>query len=568
VPQLLRDAYGAMSNDAGGDMRDVYTKDVQARLDKMHERRMQQLETFGEARWELSQRAIELIMFRRNLEGCALYHAVPGGVDRFAIEVFGGVPKFIGSVVEEFPVEHAPAAIAPVDLFADWQRADYPGLAEARPIPRDRDRPSKATFTARWEQLYERLVTTHYRRSTDDPEQLRSRVLATVVQLLPVLTRKPGTPHPTQFLATLEQLEADGAKDPLIPYCRGWMHELYQRSDAAEAAYREALEGMRRRDYAPFFQLLAHRRLVGVAEAKGDRARAASLRAEASRLARLAARMPEWRDEDRELYLTVVWPVENLPVGRGWLTEADVELLVADEEVDPWLRAVVDGIDHCQRAVVRPVDPFDGSKDAFALVEHAGKRLREAHELFPRSPLAAAMMISVCHVYRQPEPARFWFDEAVRARFDYDLAYDNFAVMLSPMAGGKLADSMHFAMECLATGRFDTDVPDKFLSVMQVLSSMSPDKARRMWASKTAQHAYERMASGYADDETRAHEYVGGRMCTLWAAGRYDEVLALWRAEGRPQLQGWCRQLFLDPDAMMADLQFLDRTNPEGESGR
>lgn len=83
---------------------------------------------------------------------------------------------------------------------------------------------------------------------------------------------------------------------------------------------------------------------------------------------------------------------------------------------------------------------------------------------YPQYPEAAVRLIrnvfSVGPV--KGETSRFWFDQAVAAQIDAEGAHDEMRWALRPAARGSERVMLEFALECLATGRFDTAVPDCF----------------------------------------------------------------------------------------------------------
>jgi hypothetical protein len=94
-------------------------------------------------------------------------------------------------------------------------------------------------------------------------------------------------------------------------------------------------------------------------------------------------------------------------------------------------------------------------------LEHARRHALRAWELKPELPEAAGEMLKITMTGKGAagEDVRFWFDEAVQADFaDLD-AYLSLAWALRPRWGGSHEKMLAFGDECLATGRFDTDVP-------------------------------------------------------------------------------------------------------------
>ena len=317
VPQMLRNAIGMLANDTGKDLRDSFTEPLQRQLDAMHLRRIEHLTEVAAAQWELSQRAVELIMFRRTREGVELSQSIIGGLNWSAAETFGGVPKFVRRMIADHPVERTAEARLPVEMFAGHEQADYPGLTAARSLPVATTRPLQRDVDEQWSDLYAGLMQAQYRAHTEDPEPLRERAAAALTQFSQLLRGAEGAPSPTELNRTVTALAADGAADPLLAYCRGRCLEFDADLDAAVVAYEAARTGMARQGHAALFPYLALRRLASIATGRGDSARAEQLRVEASAQLRLAARMPEWRGDGRRHFASLAWEPERIPAYRS-----------------------------------------------------------------------------------------------------------------------------------------------------------------------------------------------------------------------------------------------------------
>jgi hypothetical protein len=566
VPQMLRNAIGMLANDTGKDLRDSFTEPLQRQLDAMHLRRIEHLTEVGAAQWELSQRAVELIMFRRTREGVELSQSIIGGLNWEAAETFGGVPKFVRRMIADHPVERTVEARLPVEMFAGHEAADYPGLTVSRSLPVATTRPLQRDVDEQWSNLYAGLVQAQYRAHTEDPEPLRERAAAALTQFSQLLRGAEGAPSPTELNRTVSALAADGAADPLLAYCRGRCLEFDADLDAAVVAYEAARTGFVRQGHAALFPYLVLRRLASIASGRGDNARAEQLRVEASGQLRLAARMPEWRGDGRRHFASLAWTPECIPAYRGEMTSEDIRLLAADEAVDPWLRNLLEGIDCCHRAMKRKPDYFDGAKDHFALIERANELLRRAHAMHPTAPHAATAMIAVCHVHPQKEPGRHWFDEAVAAQFDFTQAYFNLAVQLSSMAGGSNAALMHFATECLESNRFDTVVPSQFLNAIGIACTANPGFDRWVWSAPSVQRGLDRLAAGHSDQPHMVRYYEELRMVADWAGGRYDSARARWRNLGRPATAPNGAALGYDDRAVIDEIAFLQQKAEQAEA--
>lgn len=87
----------------------------------------------------------------------------------------------------------------------------------------------------------------------------------------------------------------------------------------------------------------------------------------------------------------------------------------------------------------------------------------------PRYPEPAVQMIMAVHGV-QPvvsETQRFWFDQAVAAQIDADRAHSTMLWTLRPRWLGSHEKMLRFGVECLATGRFDTEVPGTLIDAIQ-----------------------------------------------------------------------------------------------------
>lgn len=65
------------------------------------------------------------------------------------------------------------------------------------------------------------------------------------------------------------------------------------------------------------------------------------------------------------------------------------------------------------------------------------------------------------------ETERTWFDRAISAQMDYPAAYSKMVRALLPRWGGSHEKMLAFGRECLATRRFDTDVPLVYLYILR-----------------------------------------------------------------------------------------------------
>lgn len=85
----------------------------------------------------------------------------------------------------------------------------------------------------------------------------------------------------------------------------------------------------------------------------------------------------------------------------------------------------------------------------------------------PKSPLAATAMISVvmAGAGRPEDTERIWFDRAITAQADHVPAYSAIEWAYNPRWCGSYELMLEFGRACLATKRYDLDIPYRFSSV-------------------------------------------------------------------------------------------------------
>ncbi len=119
-----------------------------------------------------------------------------------------------------------------------------------------------------------------------------------------------------------------------------------------------------------------------------------------------------------------------------------------------------------------------GWKRFYENLSKASVEFTRAWKLNPDRPEAAASMITVemgLGEENARENMRMWFDRAVTAQFDYGKAYDLFLWGIRPRWIGSHEDMLSFGEQCLNTGRFDTQVPNYYLTAILNVGSELDD---------------------------------------------------------------------------------------------
>ncbi len=135
----------------------------------------------------------------------------------------------------------------------------------------------------------------------------------------------------------------------------------------------------------------------------------------------------------------------------------------------------------------------------------ARKCLTEAWELKPDLPHAATRMITVAMGDSTGEEMREWFDRATAAQLDYPKAWSNMRWGLRPRWYGSTEAMLAFGIEALNTGRFDTDVPRQFFSiVLNVEAETRRAPGERLFGRDDIWPHLQRMYEGYVADPSQA----------------------------------------------------------------
>ena len=225
-------------------------------------------------------------------------------------------------------------------------------------------------------------------------------------------------------------------------------------------------------------------------------------------------------------------------------TPDDTELLMQELEkkpgVDPWIHLMVKGLCHnsagwAARGTEWGYLVTDEGRDEFKKeIALSSTFFINAHALRPEFPEAAAEMITVCMALRDNREERQWFDRAVAAQFDYIPAYRKYLWALRPRWGGSYEQMLQFGAACLATKRFDTDVPQQYWKVVRDIGSELGDwkdayKIPGIYAQLQILYA-----GMLAEPQQAAsiNYWKTVQALTAWAAGEYPDAKKLFDALG------------------------------------
>ena len=237
-----------------------------------------------------------------------------------------------------------------------------------------------------------------------------------------------------------------------------------------------------------------------------------------------------------------------------------------------WLALVLNGENEIAAAWRARGDGYANSvtqtgwRDFNSHLASARKDLTEAWNLQPDFPLAPCAMIQVALGDSDITEMRAWFDRTVSAQIDYPGAWSEMRWGLRPRWFGNEEAMLAFGKTALDTGRFDTDVPRKYMDcVSDVESEMGLPAGEHIYGRSDIWPNLQRMYDGYIAAPSQRQYRDGWRSSfavVAYLAGKYDvagtQLEALdWKP--LPQnLIGWGLDLSLMP------LEVAARTGPLG----
>ena len=159
-------------------------------------------------------------------------------------------------------------------------------------------------------------------------------------------------------------------------------------------------------------------------------------------------------------------------------------------------------------------------------LEKAREDLTAAWNLQPLWPLAPERMITVSLGNSDVNGMRVWFDRTTMAQIDYNPAWNAFRWGLRPRWYGNEASLLAFGVAAVNTGRYDTDVPRKYLdAIYDVESEMDLSPGRHIFGRDDIWPNLERMYAGYLAAPSQAENHGSWRTAyavAAYFAGKYD----------------------------------------------
>lgn len=147
----------------------------------------------------------------------------------------------------------------------------------------------------------------------------------------------------------------------------------------------------------------------------------------------------------------------------------------------------------------------DGWKGFRENLKVAYQLLKKAHDLRPNSPEPAARLITVSMGGGTEEGIRYWFEQAIKAEFDYENAYHSYLLAILPRWGGSHNLMVSLGKECAATNAYDTIVPWMFL---QAALNIHRDKGHTALKATGIYPAIHDVMKNYESFQEKTKSYV------------------------------------------------------------
>ena len=201
-----------------------------------------------------------------------------------------------------------------------------------------------------------------------------------------------------------------------------------------------------------------------------------------------------------------------------------------------WLALVLDGERHIGEAWRARGGGYAGTvteagwKGFSSHLVAARKSLTAAWNLRPDWPLAPSRMIYVALGDSDISEMRAWFDRATAAQIDYPRAWKDFRWGLRPRWYGSEEAMLALGETAINTGRFDTDVPRRFVDcVYDVESELKLPQGEHIFGRSDIWPQMQRLYEGYLTAPMQADRRNGWRSSyavIASLAGKYDVARA------------------------------------------
>jgi tetratricopeptide (TPR) repeat protein len=397
----------------------------------------------------------------------------------------------------------------------------------AQPIPHGKDAYTTAQYSKDLIAFRMREVRL-YEHHTKDADKVRQSAVKFLTAALNTLLDPKPTPTWKDLYGQGRQLITDGAADPVVTAWVGLAAAEAGQPSEAERLLRDAAARINASTYTAEMKFRVYEDLRQVLFASGQRHAFQPYLDDYVKYAVTWISHVASRPKDQRFLwssLGTLYGDENAIEFQRPLYEAAKKA----EKIDPWLMNMMAGVYHVRLAWHHrgggTADQVteEGSKSFEENLEIGAKHLIKAWEIDPKRPSAPCMMIPVAMAGSGGElTPRDWFDRTVAAQMDYEQAYQSLAWALRPRWGGSHREMYDFALECLATERFDTDVPWRFHRILlDIDSEMSQHNS--VWTKAGIYEHEKQLFEGMEREPSRADDVRASNNAS-WAASTQAAV--------------------------------------------
>ena len=338
---------------------------------------------------------------------------------------------------------------------------------KAKPIPAGPEAKTKKMFEEQFLPFYRRVIVDPFRNSSDAQQEWAGEALALLEE-----EAKLNADFDTESTGCVVRKKAErfvklGAEYPVFKYM--WGRTLFLRNKKSEARplLNEVFERARTDKTLP--SVLRIQLMTGKCAQERDDLSPEDRKAVCETLIE-AFTDPAYADVDWT-YVAFLY-LENSKCKKS------VELMPLLEKAEKTGGVEVRVLSLCQSADVAIKQAWSARGSGYANTvrpegwEKFGTGIEYAKDCYERAwqirqdlPFVASG--GLCTAMGDKREARKWFDRVVSAQLDFRPAYQTYIFYaLYPRWCGSLEEMKEFGEECLATGRFDTDVPLFYVETM------------------------------------------------------------------------------------------------------
>ena len=334
-----------------------------------------------------------------------------------------------------------------------------------------------------------------------------------------------------------------GSKDPLVAICYAYAVWYTQGGNAAIPLINAAIPELRKSEYTRLYLVLAHHWLFAINAQKGE--------SREQLVRNVCAEIAQWIEHESNVPSQRGFIWKNIRIYGDKFALWERRILYREclkcAHADHWILHMLAGDYYVKvgweargTGVASSVSK-EGWRVFHEDLQKARYHFCRAWEIDPGQPVAASEMITVAKAGGDPIwSPRDWFLCAVEAQFDYLPAYDSMMDSLRPRWCGSHQAMLQFGRECLATKRFDTNVPLVLRSVLYEIQK-ELGQSESAWGWPGIYELFREMAEGYQTNPLYAdngqpsteHTWIQSYLAAVAVEShRYDDARRVLEALG------------------------------------